>query len=142
MNHIGEKEISLEDFIKVLFKTEPKEPKCFGISFFNQDSITDLKEVFENLLIIFTEGMKKLYGENGKVNLDKLTENDITYFNHYMLSIGLTINIDIKLLQEGVNDFKHLKYTNINITNQTKLGDLKLPFLTQSKVYIISFNFI
>ena len=34
MNHIGEKEISLEDFIEVLFETEPKEPKCFGISFF------------------------------------------------------------------------------------------------------------
>tara|TARA_B110000261_G_C13074519_1_gene353506 strand:- start:829 stop:1260 length:432 start_codon:yes stop_codon:yes gene_type:complete len=143
MNHIGEKELGLEELIETLFNNTPKDPKAFGISFVNEESITDLKEVFENLLIIFTEGMKILHGENGKVNLDKLTSNDIIHFDKYMNSIGLKIIIDIRDLEEGVNqDYSKFKYTNKNITEKTKLNELKLPFLTQRKVYIISFDFI
>jgi hypothetical protein len=143
MNHIGEKELGLEELIETLFNNTPKDPKAFAISFVNEESITDLKEVFENLLIIFTEGMKILHGENGKVNLDKLTSNDIIHFDKYMNSIGLKIIIDIRDLEEGVNqDYSKFKYTNKNITEKTKLNELKLPFLTQRKVYIISFDFI
>ena len=139
----GEKELGLEELIDTLFSNPPKDPKAFGISFVNEESITDLKEVFENLLIIFTEGMKILHGENGKVNLDKLTSNDIIHFDKYMNSIGLKIIIDIRELEEGVNqDYSKFKYTNKNITEKTKLNELKLPFLTQRKVYIISFDLI
>ena len=87
--------------------------------------------------------MKILHGENGKVNLDKLTSNDIIHFDKYMNSIGLKIIIDIRELEEGVNqDYSKFKYTNKNITEKTKLNELKLPFLTQRKVYIISFDLI
>ena len=143
MNHIGEKELDLDELIDTLFNNPPKEPKAFGISFVNKDSMTDLKEVFENLLILFTEGMKILYGNNDKVNLDTLTENDINNFNKYMNSIGLKLLVDIRVLEEGINqDYSKFKYTNINITSRTKLNELKLPFLTQRRVYIISFDFI
>jgi hypothetical protein len=143
MNHIGEKELGLEELIDTLFNNPPKEPKSFGIAFINKDNITDLKEVFENLLILFTEGMKILYGNNGTVNLDTLTENDINSFNKYMNSIGLKLLVDIRILEEGINqDYSKFKYSNINITSRTKLNELKLPFLTQKKVYIISFDFI
>ena len=143
MNHIGEKELGLEELVDTLFNNPPKDPKSFGISFVNKDSNTDLKEVFENLLILFTEGMKILYGNNGTVNLDILTENDINNFNKYMNSIGLKLLVDIRVLEEGINqDYSKFKYTNINITSRTKLNELKLPFLTQRRVYIISFDFI
>tara|TARA_B110001469_G_scaffold127841_1_gene151064 strand:- start:9970 stop:10401 length:432 start_codon:yes stop_codon:yes gene_type:complete len=143
MNHIGEKELGLEELVDTLFNNPPKDPKSFSISFVNKDSITDLKEVFENLLILFTEGMKILYGNNGKVNLDTLTENDINNYNKYMNSIGLKLLVDIRVLEEGINqDYSKFKYSNINITSRTKLNELKLPFLTQRRVYIISFDFI
>ena len=87
--------------------------------------------------------MKILYGNNGTVNLDTLTENDINNFNKYMNSIGLKLLVDIRVLEEGINqDYSKFKYTNINITSRTKLNELKLPFLTQRRVYIISFDFI
>lgn len=143
MNPIGESEIELDELILNLFTNPPKEPKTIGISFINQESITDLKEVFENLLILFTEGMKILFGTNGKVDLDGLTHNDINNFNKYMNSIGLKMIFEIRYLTEGVNeDYSRFKYTNKVITESTKLNELKLPFLTQSKVYIISFDFI
>ena len=143
MNHIGEREIELDELILNLFTNPPKEPNTIGISFINQDTNTDLKEVFENLLILFTEGMKILFGRNGKVDLDGLNANDINNFNKYMNSIGLKMIFEIRYLTVGVNeDYSRFKYTNKQITERTKLNELKLPFLTQSKVYIISFDFI
>ena len=60
-----------------------------------------------------------------------------------MNSIGLKLLVDIRVLEEGINqDYSKFKYSNINITSRTKLNELKLPFLTQRRVYIISFDFI
>ena len=39
-------------------------------------------------------------------------------------------------------DYEKLKYTNININSQTKLNELKLPFLSNDIVYIISFDYL
>ena len=42
----------------------------------------DIKEVFEMLLMIFTEGMKILYAEeDGRVNLNARTEKDFIKVN-------------------------------------------------------------
>ena len=81
MNHIGVKELDLDELVDTLFNNTYKVPKSFRIAFVNKDNITDLREVFENLFLFFTEGMKILYGNNGTVNLDTLTENDISNYN-------------------------------------------------------------
>ena len=36
MNHIGEKELGLEELVDTLFNNPPKDPKALGISFLNQ----------------------------------------------------------------------------------------------------------
>ena len=87
--------------------------------------------------------MKMLHGVNGKVNLDLLTQEDIITFNKYMNSIGLNLIVDVRELVEGINeDYSRFSYEKKNITDRTKLNELKLPFMTQRKVYIISFDFI
>lgn len=140
---MNEKEVGLEELIITLFSNPPKGINSFGVSFVNENSITNLKEVFENLLIIFTEGMKMLHGVNDKVNLDLLTQEDIINFNKYMNSIGLNLIVDVRELVEGINeDYSKFSYQKKNITDRTKLNELKLPFMTQRKVYIISFDFI
>ena len=84
-----------------------------------------------------------LHGVNGKVNLDLLTQEDIINFNKYMNSIGLNLIVDIRELVEGINeDYSRFSYQKKNITDRTKLKELKLPFMTPRKVYIISFDFI
>ena len=46
-------------------------------------------------------------------------------------------------LVEGINeDYSRFSYQKKNITDRTKLKELKLPFMTPRKVYIISFDFI
>ena len=143
MNNIGERELSLGDLIETLFDTAPKPPKTYGISFVNQDNLTNLKEVFENLLTLFTAGMKILFGENGKVDLSKLSENDFKNFNKYMHSIGLKAEVAIiEIKKDDTIDYSQLSYKKLKITGKTKLVELKLPLMVSNKIYIIQFDFL
>ena len=132
--------IDSNNFIDFVFKNEPKPIKSINLEF----ETDNLKDLFENLLDIFTNGMKIHYGNvDGKVNLLSLTQDNISNFNKYFNSFGinLIIEIDNNPIINGF-DYQNIKYTNINITNDTKLSDLKLPFLSGGIVYVISFDFI
>ena len=133
-------EIELEDLIQNLFENEPQPVKSLNVVF--EDS--DLKKLFESLLMIFTLGMKKHFGDSsGQVDLTKLTEDNIIFFNGYMNSFGIQLVIEIEQYSILMgSDYESLKYTNLEITNNTKLNELKLPFLSKGVVYIISFDFI
>lgn len=133
-------EIELDDLIDNLFDNQPQPIKSIDVVF--EDS--DLKKLFESLLMIFTNGMKKLFGNSsGQVDLTKLSEDNIIFFNKYMNSFGIQLVIEIEQFSILLgSDYEKLKYTNIDITNNTKLNELKLPFLSNGLVYIISFDFI
>ena len=49
----------------------------------------DLKTLFEMLLIIVTEGLKKFYGKNNKINIAELTDDNISNINSYLKKIGV-----------------------------------------------------
>ena len=133
-------EIELDDLIDNLFDNQPQPIKSIDVVF--EDS--DLKKLFESLLMIFTNGMKKLFGNSsGQVDLTKLSEDNIIFFNKYMNSFGIQLVIEIEQFSIlSGSDYEKIKYTNIDITNNTKLNELKLPFLSNGLVYIISFDFI
>ena len=94
--------------------------------------------------MIFTYGMRIKYSNdpnNKKVDLSKLSSKDLIEFNKYMNSISIKLIIE----QEPLNvykDYDSIKYTNIDINQNTILKDLKLPFLSDGIVYIISFDFL
>ena len=137
---MSQQTIQSNNFIDFVFKNEPKPIKSINLEF----ETDNLKELFENLLDIFTQGMKIHYGnELGNVDLSSLTQDNIINFNKYFNSFGIQLLIDIedKPIISGFN-YQQIKYTNINITNNTKLNELKLPFLSNGIVYIISFDFI
>jgi len=137
---MSQQTIQSNNFIDFVFKNEPKPIKSINLEF----ETDNLKELFENLLDIFTQGMKIHYGnETGIVDLSSLTQDNIINFNKYFNSFGIQLLIDIedKPIINGF-DYQQIKYTNINITNNTKLNELKLPFLSNGIVYIISFDFI
>ncbi len=133
-------EIELDDLIDNLFDNQPQPIKSIDVVF--EDS--DLKKLFESLLMIFTNGMKKLFGNSsGQVDLTKLSQDNIIFFNKYMNSFGIQLVIEIEQFSILLgSDYEKIKYTNIDITNNTKLNELKLPFLSNRLVYIISFDFI
>ena len=132
--------INSNNFVDFVFQNDPKPVKSINLEF----ETDNLKDLFENLLDIFTNGMKIHYGKpDGTVDLSSLTQENIINFNKYFNSFGISliIQIDNNTVINGA-DYQRIKYTNINITNETKLSDLKLPFLSNGIVYIISFDFI
>lgn len=137
MNH---KEGELNELVNFIFEKEPKPSNSIQVSFDN----IDIKSLFEYLLMIFTYGMRLKYSTNNntnKVDLSILSHSDIIEFNKYMNSIG--INLFIESEPFNINkDYEKLKYTNITINNNTKLQELKLPFLSMNIVYIIYFSLI
>lgn len=137
---MSQQTIQSNNFIDFVFKNDPKPIKSINLEF----ETDNLKELFENLLDIFTQGMKIHYGnDKGTVDLSSLTNDNIINFNKYFNSFGINLLIDIedKPIISGFN-YQQIKYTNINITRDTKLSELKLPFLSNGIVYIISFDFI
>ena len=115
-------EIELEDLVITLFSNPPGEPNSHLISF----DTGNLVQLFESLLIIFTNGMKLLFGNsNGVVELDKLSEEDIGLFQKYFNSMGFLFYFDVF---EDTNDNRDktqaMKYTNLNLNNNSQLKDL------------------
>ncbi len=76
-----------------LFSENPKDPFSIQLNFTDVPNNEDPnKGVFKQLLIIFTDGMKFLYGDNdGKVNLANLDEDDFLLMKKYFRSFGYDI---------------------------------------------------
>lgn len=133
------KNIQHDEFINFIFNNPPKPLKTVNLEFPDNN----LKDLFENLLDIFTQGMKIKYGENNKVDLSKLQQKNIIEFNKYFNSFGINLNIEIEPYNIFNNEkYESLRYNKILITKNTKLQELKLPFLSNNIVYLIYFNYI
>jgi hypothetical protein len=131
---------SAEKIAKTVFKKEPA-PPC-SISFSIEEDM-ELKEIFEMLLMIFTEGMKILFADSDdKVDLNSLREQDFIKVQEYFKSFGFVCNYKVYLpSQANVMDFQSRKYTNITITPKTKLADLRLPLKCGPRIFEINFDY-
>ena len=90
---MSQQTIQSNNFIDFVFKNDPKPIKSINLEF----ETDNLKELFENLLDIFTQGMKIHYGnDKGTVDLSSLTNDNIINFNKYFNSFGINLLIDIE----------------------------------------------
>ena len=133
-------EVDLEQLIISIFSEPPGEPRSKTISF----DTTDLKQLFESLLMIFTNGMKLLFGNQiGRVELQNLGEDDIEIVQRYFNSMGFNFYFDI---YDDSNDNREktqaMKYTNITMTSDIRLKHMYFPLLSQGKIYLINFDYI
>ncbi len=119
------KEGEHQDFITYLYSNTPKgegEVKL-ELPLNEPDKNLGLHE-FEQLLMIFVDGLKYFYGENGKVDINKLTKEDIQKVNSYFLSMNYEVYLEIfPTMNEYM--FKHPNYfkDQKHITNETELKD-------------------
>lgn len=132
-------ELDLDKLIDTIFSKEPQPKFSIQLQFEN----SNVKELFEIMLMITTNGMRLQFGTpEGKVNLGDLKKKDIQKFNQYMNSFGMSIFIDTENYNPN-KDYEGLKYNNQNITSSTELKSLKFPMLQPNGiVYIISFDFL
>ncbi len=104
----------------------------------------DLKTLFEMLLIIFTEGLKKYNGnEDNTVNLCDLVQEDIDKINTYLKKINIKADMkvyDYFMWNLYVSNIVK-PYTEIEVTSETSLPELKSIF-KRDKVFVICFECI
>ena len=133
-------EVELEELIYSIFTQPPSEPNSKPITFDTQN----LKQLFESLLIIFTNGMKLLFGNSsGVVDLQNLSEENIMLVQQYFESMGFRFYFDIyDDSNENRDKTQQMKYTNIPLSRQTRLKDLFFPLLSMGKIYLINFDYI
>lgn len=133
-------EVELEELVISIFSEPPGEPRSRTIAF----DTSDLKQLFESLLIIFTNGMKLLFGNSrGVVELENLSEDDINLVQSYYQSMGFKFYFDV---YDDTNDNRDktqaMKYTNLTLTSGSNLKDLYFPLLSRGRIYLINFDYI
>lgn len=133
-------EVDLDQLVISIFTQPPGDPKSKAIHF----DTSDLKQLFESLLMIFTNGMKILFGdERGRVTLQNLNEEDIILVQRYFNSMGFNFYFDV---YDDSNDNRDktqsMKYTNLTFTSDTRLNHLYFPLLSQGQIYLINFDYI
>lgn len=119
------KEGNHQDFINYLYSNSPKSLGEVKLELPLNDPSKNLGlHEFEQLLMIFVDGLKYFYGENGKVDINKLNTDDIQKVNSYFLSMNYEVSLDIfPTMNEYI--FKHPNYfkDQKHITSETELKD-------------------
>lgn len=144
-------EIEFNNLVKYIFDKDYKEPYSIQLSLEECGSIKDL---FQFLLELFTEGMKLKFGifDEKKnivtVNLELLSDNDFKKIKKYYQSFGF----DLFYTAIPINKLNEEEYhNNINLTklsfdkqfiinNNTKLEDLKYKLFTDNFLYTVYFK--
>ena len=137
------KEGSHSDFIEYLFSKEPKDKDSIQLESPPIDPDKNMGlYIFEQLLMIFVDGLKYFYGVNDKVNINELSQQDIEKVNKYFISMNYSANLEVF---PTMNDYK-FKFPNYfknqeHIKNDTKLEDFYYEiFGVNNRVFRISFK--
>ena len=128
-------QVDLKELASIIFNKEIKEKSYYSVQF---DSIENLNDLYENLLMFFTEGMKILFGINGKVDLFSLTSEDFVKFNKYMNSIGINCIFNIYDESEYDKMFKE----NFMIKIKKTLSDYRFKIKIKNKIFVLFFEII
>ena len=137
------KEGSHDDFIQYLFSDSPKEKGEVKLELPMIDTNKNIGlHEFEQLLMIFVDGLKYFYGDNDKVDINKLNESDIKKVNQYFLSINYSVNLEVF---PTMNDYQ-FKFPNYfkdqkHIKSDTELKDFYYEIFGEgNKTFRISFK--
>jgi hypothetical protein len=134
-----------DDFTIFLFSEEPKEENSIKLEL-NPDK-KDIKIsilIFQELLMIFTSGIKYLFSENDKVDISSLNHEDILLMNQYFGSIGFKIIIEMFTIHEYLSNMKVPNYFIHQelIKDQTPLPDIYYETSLKGTIYRITFDFL
>lgn len=143
MNNIT---IDIDDMINNIFTNDPQDIKSIQLSF----DVNDEYELFTILVDILTHGLKILFGdENGKVNINTITENDFKTIEKYFNSFGFDIKYkyDIPLDKLNIDENTELPSLDDSITENVDDGknQLRLYYFTlktDNIKYEISFDYL
>ena len=134
-----------DSFIKYVFTKNAKPKKTIKLELDPPNPGNNFnKHVFEQLLQIFTDGMKHLYGdEEGKVDIVSLDIDSIIKMKEYFESFGVELIFNMYNQENYV--FKPYIYNNPELYNKSKkvrdfYYEIPINLEKEILIYRISFN--
>jgi len=139
------KEGNNNDFILFIFSNKPKEENAVKLEL--GPCKKDIKiglHIFQELLMVFTEGSKYLFGKDNKMDITSLRNDDIQLLNKYFNSFGFTLHIDKFTIKEYLDNMKLPNYfaNQDLIKDDTLLPDIYYETSFNNEIYRIYFDFI
>ena len=135
-----------DEFIKYLYSSNPKEKGTIKLELPLEDENKNIHlHVFEQLLMIFVDGLKFFYGDsNGKVTISELTQEDIEKVNCYFISMNYKVNLEVfQTIHEYKFKFPNYFKNQENIKKDTPLKDFYYEiFNNQNCAFRISFELV
>tara|TARA_B110000967_G_C18813089_1_gene524674 strand:- start:418 stop:861 length:444 start_codon:yes stop_codon:yes gene_type:complete len=134
-----------DEFTIFLFSEKPKEPNTIKLELDNNKDIKIGLNIFQELLMIFTEGIKYLFScGNDKVDVSSLTIEDIDLMGKYFESMGFKINVEKFTIGEYLDNIKLPNYFKDQhlIETNTMLRDIYYEATLDLIIYRISFDFL
>ena len=89
-----------DEFTIFLFSQKPKEKHTIKLELSNKVNIHIGLHIFQELLMIFTSGMKYLFSDDDKLDITKLEKDDIALMNRYFESIGFRVIVEVFTIVE------------------------------------------
>ena len=134
-----------DEFTIFLFSEPPKEKNSIKLEL--DPSKKDIHiglHIFQELLMIFTAGIKYLFSKDEKVDITTLTEEDISIMNRYFESMGFIININIFTIEGYLSNMKLPNYFIHQelIKENTPLDSFYYETTHNQKIYRIYFDFL
>ena len=142
-NNLEYKEGSHSDFIEYLFSNEPKDKDSIQLESPHLDPNKNMGlHIFEQLLMIYVDGLKYFFGENQKVNINKLSQEDIEKVNQYFISMNYEVNLEVfATMNEYQFKFPNYFKDQQHIQSDTTLNDFYYEIYSENnKVFRISFR--
>ena len=133
------------DFLDFLFTEIPQEKNSIKLELSPAEKDVQIGlHIFQELLMIFTGGLKKLFGEKEKVDITILKPEDIQLMNKYFESMGFQCVVERFTVSEYLENMKMPNYF-VNqelITDKTLLKDIYYETSINYIIYRVSFDFM
>ena len=134
-----------DDFTIFLFSEKPKEKNSIKLELnYTKEKLHIGLHIFQELLMIFTSGLKYLFSEEDKVDITKLEQPDIELMGKYFESLGFQIKIEIFTIIDYLDNMKVPNYflNQKLIEENTPLDGFYYETSLMKKIYRVSFSFL
>ena len=134
-----------DEFTIFLFSEHPKEQNSIKLELNPSEKEIHIGlHIFQELLMIFTAGMKYLFSKEDKLDITKLEQNDIVLMNKYFESMGFQVNVTIFTIKEYLDNMKLPNYflNQELIKEDTPLDAFYYETSLNDKIYRVYFNFL
>lgn len=134
-----------DDFLKYIFSSEPREKNSVKLELDPPDEGVKLGlHIFQELLMVFTMGLKYLYSEGDDLNISTISPQDIDKINKHFQSFGFSVLVEKFTIQDYLSNMKipNLFKDKELIKEDTLLRDIYYETFVDEFIYRITFDFI